>query len=152
MEIQCRCGSWDTHPIRDCKTSHETGYFRCLACKLKFTPRDTSPTATVDLSERIEVLEVERKRLTGRLTAVSLPREMIDYAEHLEREAEKIFDRAQAVRKALADDTANVSGLLGELQSVELEIVACRYCQQAKIKPTKGSLREIIETYLQGRK
>lgn len=151
MEIQCKCGSWDTYPIRNEKTQHETGNFRCRKCGLRFVPRDTVRTDTVDLIERMEVLDVQRRTLQGRLTAVSLPNEMIAHAEHLEREAEKIFDRAQAIRRTLADDTVNVTSLLQKLHAVELEISACRYCIAARIRPTKGMLQQVVESYLKGK-
>lgn len=101
----------------------------------------------LDLQERIEVLQAKQKVLQSRLLAVSIPSEMLAYADHLENQAKELIAKANRVRENLARDTAEVQNLIAENEDVELEIMALRYCQQAKINATKAMIRKVVDLF-----
>lgn len=146
-----KCGSNEHTTVERSASGRETGYLLCSACTIagkptRFLPRDVA-VQSVDFAERIEVLETQRKQLTARLTSISIPASMIDHAERLEAEAERIYDMAQRIRKQLAEDTACADELMLEAERIDIELVACRYCISSKIRATKGRLQRIVELF-----
>lgn len=122
----------------------ETGHLICTRCKRRFQPRHTE-AMSVDITERLEVLEAVARGIQSRLVAIRSPQAMLDHAASLEHEAERIFDMAQRIRNDLANDLASVDELEREAERIALEIAACVVARTTKTPVTRKSLAWIVE-------
>lgn len=95
--------------------------------------------------ERLNVLSALITNTQSTLLAIKTPQHVIAHAERLEREAEKLFDQAQDIRKKLESDTQNEENFKIQLCMARLEYQLIVFFERRGVKSAGTQVKQFVQ-------
>lgn len=97
----------------------------CIACRVRIAPK---PQTRIDLDERVTLLEAFEDNLRARLLNAEKPQIMLEHAAHLERQAQILIEKANAIRFGVQVDSSSVGEIRESLRDCSTEKTLLQYC------------------------